>query len=421
MKKTMVVVCCALLALCGCEKKQEPKKQRAKVNRAASQLPPGGLAVKDVPQFVVLTFDDNSYSGLLANDGAGGGMKWVLDTLLPLKNPAGSGQEATFDGAAVRGTFFMVGEYLDRKNRMTTPWLRKEVRRAIAEGNEIANHSYTHSGHLKTSKDPQFWDREINGLTELLARPDIEMLLLNDFFHTGGLHYPQEKVAGFRVPYLAYSQSQFDALARNGYRYDSSIAEGMQPDQNEANQVWPYTLDAGSPGDADVAARKNRKPLRGAAGIWELPVYKMTAPPDEKCVAYGVAPGMRARVKKTLSWLSLVNGKLGGEDYSMMVIEKLSRQEIEAVWKYTLDRKYAGNRAPMVMLLHGDITAPSYGGDPVNIRDYRDRQKAVKDFIVYALSKPDVRIVPAKDVLDWLENPVPLKHKKELQTKNEKI
>src|SRR6185295_18852393 len=72
-------------------------------NRAWSQSPPAGIAVSNAPQFVEIGFDDNYISGLGATTG---GMAWILNYLRTKRNPAGSGNAATFDNALIRVNFY---------------------------------------------------------------------------------------------------------------------------------------------------------------------------------------------------------------------------------------------------------------------------------------------------------------------------
>jgi hypothetical protein len=56
--------------------------------------------------------------------------------------------------------------------------------------------------------------------------------------------------------------------------------------------------------------------------------------------------------------------------------------------------------------MHTDIYSSKYTAAPNATAE--QRQKAVEDFIDYALSKPQVRFVSNKQILDWVRNPVPL-------------
>jgi len=90
---------------------------------------PAGLASAQVPQFILLGFDDNPDAEPV---------NWVVDHLDAQRNPAGAGQAATFDGAPVRMIFFSNGRHW--KDRATVA----AHQRAFAAGHEIANHTQNH-------------------------------------------------------------------------------------------------------------------------------------------------------------------------------------------------------------------------------------------------------------------------------------
>ncbi len=73
-------------------------------NVPPSYDPPDNLAVDNVPQFIVMGFDDCMYPD---------GMTWVLDTLLNRKNPAGNGNPLTFDGTPLYASFYINSVYAD--------------------------------------------------------------------------------------------------------------------------------------------------------------------------------------------------------------------------------------------------------------------------------------------------------------------
>jgi hypothetical protein len=64
-----------------------------KDNVPPSQSPPGGLPVNKVPMFVSMGFDDNPDPEAV---------NWVVSAFNAIKNPAGSGNAATFDGTTAR-------------------------------------------------------------------------------------------------------------------------------------------------------------------------------------------------------------------------------------------------------------------------------------------------------------------------------
>src|SRR5262249_36319064 len=61
-------------------------------NLGAWSNPPAGLKPSQVPQFVMLGFDDNAYAD---------GINWVVDTLFANRKNA--------DGSPARATFFLIG------------------------------------------------------------------------------------------------------------------------------------------------------------------------------------------------------------------------------------------------------------------------------------------------------------------------
>jgi len=76
-----------------------------------------------------------------------------------------------------------------------------------------------------------------------------------------------------------------------------------------------------------------------------------------------------------------------------------------AVLKYNLDLHIAGNHSPLVFIGHSHLYAYSSkdaNPDTPTAADRDARWKGLTDFIQYALSKPETRIVRAKDILTWV-------------------
>lgn len=86
----------------------------------ASQNPPGGLNVENVPQFVNFTFDDNGKSGLYGS-GTVGGMQFILNLFSQYKNPKAKDTKAnnpkTFDESPVQGSFYCAGFYAGEESQ----------------------------------------------------------------------------------------------------------------------------------------------------------------------------------------------------------------------------------------------------------------------------------------------------------------
>jgi len=68
-----------------------------------------------------------------------------------------------------------------------------------------------------------------------------------------------------------------------------------------------------------------------------------------------------------------------------------------------LDLRLQGGRAPFTFGAHSDYycSLRDSGSDTTA----SDRREALEEFILYALSKPDVRVVPYRTIIEWMRNP----------------
>jgi peptidoglycan/xylan/chitin deacetylase (PgdA/CDA1 family) len=338
-------------------------------NVAPSKQPPGGLRVDQAPLFVALGFDDNP------DDEA---VRWVMSVLAARKNPPGTGQAATHDGTVPRATFYNTSSF----GSAAASW-----KAAQAAGHETGNHTVNHlhgaGGTGGMNFDAARWRMEIQGCSDFLTGPQVGAR--------------REEIAGFRTPFGQYNAALFPVLKELGFRYDCSIDEGNQPDQDGTNYFWPYTLDGGSPGHA---ARTDLPAIQSwPKGLWELPIYALLAPPDGQAQRYGVPPGLARKLGN--------NGKITGMDWNLWFGVRLTRPEFVAVLKYTLDQRRKGNRAPLLIGMHSKLYgAAGYEVPPA--APTAQARAAVVEFLDYALGFPEVRVVPTAAVLDWIRNPAPL-------------
>jgi hypothetical protein len=183
----------------------------------------------------------------------------------------------------------------------------------------------------------------------------------------------------------------FPALRAQGLAYDCSVEEGFEAGFDGTNLFWPYRIAPGygGPGDAE---------------LWEIPVYALSVPPDEECPRYGVAPGLRARLAKRHDYFDAADGRITGFDWNLWVEFGMTAEEVVATFEYSLDRHLAGNRAPLTLGTHSDLYSDSYddkttGSTPLS------RRRALGQILDYALAHPQVRVVSAKQLLDWLRAP----------------
>lgn len=335
-----------------------------------SPQPPAGLTPAQVPQFVMIGFDDNPEADPV---------NWIVDLFGEKRNPAGGGQAATFDGTPAHVAFFSNGTYWNK------PDLVAAHRRAFAAGHEIDNHTLTHANGGKFPLAD--WRKEVADCDEVFVSHGI----------------PAAAIRGFRAPYLAYNAAAFELAAEQGRLYDSSIEEGWQADQDGGNYLWPYTLDTGSPGDAAPYAGRNGTRIGAYPGLWEIAIHAFRVPADGECARYGVEPGLRERVRagmwKNYQWKwDPDTAKITGLDWNCLEQAGLSGADFLAILKYTLDLRLAGNRAPLMICGHSALYPASKP----------ERRAALAAFFDYALGKPEVRVVTATQMIGWLRAPVPL-------------
>jgi hypothetical protein len=235
--------------------------------------PPGGQKPENVPQFVSFGFDDDSY---------GDSVEWMLNFLKPLKNS---------DGTPVRVSFFLATGYL-HKDEISSDYatpndgedlvkLRALWKRIHTDGHEIGNHTQHHF-HGYDQWDSSFkpedvftaekWKDEMSRANEVLTNKEY------------GLGLDPSEITGFRTPFLGYTDATFVALEQLGFKFDCSIEDGWQPNQNGTNYNWPYNLANGSEGDKVVVEFGFDGPKRDPVGshptLYEMPVSPIIVPPD---------------------------------------------------------------------------------------------------------------------------------------------
>jgi hypothetical protein len=356
---------------------------------SASAHPPGALPVEQVPLFVHFGFDDNGISGR-PGSGTSGGVAFVTDLFSDKRNPAGRGNPRTYDGSPVRFSLYVVTRYIDGPEIDSPEHLKREWRRAADAGNEIGLHTHSHSHGSEFTTEQ--WSEEVAACAGWLEKP----------FDDGrasepetGLGVPRSSISGFRTPFLEWGRPLFAALRAHGILYDCSVEEGFEDRYDGRNFLWPYRVAKGYGGDPAASQE-----------LWEIPVYAVIVPPDEACERYGLAPGFRQRLQAVRDYFDPADGKITGMDWNLWVDFGMSREEVVAVFQYTLDQRLAGNRAPFTFGAHSDLYSEQY---PVALgTTAEERREALKEILEYALSRPEVRVVTAKQLLDWLRQPAPM-------------
>jgi peptidoglycan/xylan/chitin deacetylase (PgdA/CDA1 family) len=379
-----------------------------------SRLPPAGLDPAEVPQFVAVTFDDNFG---LAERGA----PPIVEFYSGKRNP-GSGRENDFGGTPIATTFFDTSVYMvdeskkvhggqpgeDHNGQNLAAW-----KSTLAAGHEIADHTVSHfnGGALRFSKEPCCRARDWS-----LAQWASDIAACRTTLTDPRYGLGATEVIGFRAPYLSYNDNLFTALQRLGFGCDSTVVNCLADEEDGTNCSWPYSLDHGSP-DGDALAERLRTsaaphplslPAIGAhPGLFEIPITTLIIPPDGVAGKYGFAPGLRSRVDARAHDLTIYDvskAKIAGADYNLFVQAGMTGDEMRAVLQYNLDLHLSGNRSPLIFVAHADLYDFSSSADPETPRNAarQARWKALSDFITYALSKPEVRIVAERDILAWV-------------------
>lgn len=364
-------------------------------NQPYSQSPPQGLSANQVPMFVSIGFDDNGISGLPGSGGTGG-MNWFLNFIKSKKNPSGNGSASTFDGTPVRVTFFNSAKYQASWIYDDPVYVKKAWHQAYVDGHETGNHTdkHEHGSNFTLNR----WNTEIADTQTHLSKPFDPNETFGSADPTKGMGANRSKITGFRTPFLEFNNQALVALKQNGLTYDTSIEEGWDVSMDGTNFPWPYTLNSGSPGNQIMVdyGFPNKTPVSSHSGLWELGVTPLIIPPN-----------IREKVKSNVPWFDVSTGKITAFDWNLWTDAKLNKSETLATLKYTLDlRLQNGNRAPFMLGAHTDYFSSKKAGFASQI-SVRERQEVIEEFINYALSKPEVRIVPFKSIINWMRSPSP--------------
>lgn len=207
----------------------QPDKTAAKCRKDVCLLPdcycggkdiPGDIPVEQVPQMVLLTFDDS------VNDLNKGLYQDLFER--GRTNP---------NGCPIAATFYVSHEWTDYS----------QVQNLYSDGHELASHTVSHSFGEQFSQKK--WTREVAGQREILAA-------------YGGVKL--EDVRGMRAPFLSVGGNKmFKMLYDSNFTYDSSM-----PIYENKPPSWPYTLDYKLFHDCMIPPC----PTRSYPGVWEVPM-----------------------------------------------------------------------------------------------------------------------------------------------------
>jgi peptidoglycan/xylan/chitin deacetylase (PgdA/CDA1 family) len=206
-----------------------PDKTAAKCRKDVCLLPdcycggkdiPGDLPIEQVPQIVLLTFDDS-----------------VNDLNKQLYSDLFERGRVNPNGCPISATFYVSHEWTDYS----------QVQNLYSDGHEMASHTVSHSFGEQFSLKK--WAREIAGQREILSA-------------YGGVKL--EDIRGMRAPFLSIGGNKmFKMLHDFNFTYDSSM-----PVYENRPPSWPYTLDYKIFHDCMIPPC----PTKSYPGVWEVPM-----------------------------------------------------------------------------------------------------------------------------------------------------
>ena len=242
------------------------------------------------------------------------------------------------NGCSAKATFFAQALY-------SNPVLAQQW---YSQGNEIADHSFTHVSPFAGSK------QEIEGMRA---------------WATAFAGIPRGQVKGVRFPFRNYTKEAVEMLASLGFEYDSSMAA------QSADRIWPYTLDNGV-----VTECMGPNPLCGAGvvakGLWEIPMYTISGEGGVHLMDPYNDPSIQA---------------------------PLSPDSVTKLYLDNFNEHYRGNRAPFGVYGHPVWLGPANQAIP----DGSQKLAAVNRFLDQAQSNPDVWIITNAQLIQYMKNPVP--------------
>jgi len=350
-----------------------------------SSLPPAGLKANQVPQFVVLGFDDNTKSE---------GIYWAMSLFENKYNK---------DGSAATTSFYVNTVGLREQGDDDPHALLTAMQGIIPAGHEIGSHTDNHHDMLDGESEDAFFSR-IKKLSRAEWQERIDSATA-DLMHLVGI--AKSDIKGFRAPYLLFNQHSMDIINEENFLYDCSIEDGYAPEFDGTNFRWPYQLNEGSPGHNESWYGNQENvdyvDIKTVEGLWELPSYPVMIPKDSECAAYNIPVGFWDRLKERLPYID--DYRMTGLDYNIWTLGGATKAEMLGLLKYNLDLRLSGNRAPFMFGTHSQYYTEEWADENAPNANVTQMRAALKEFVEYALSKDVVRIKTGKDIIEWCKNP----------------
>jgi hypothetical protein len=227
MRVIILVGILALLYFASCEKKCTPDDCKAPNCTCLSDIPPFNHSVSDVPQFIIMTFDEavrvTNYP--------------TYANLSNFKNP---------NGCPIQATFFV--SHVDTNYKLVHELHRR--------GHEIASHSISKNPLAETWKkmNLETWKKEMGGVKRIISKL---------------AEIPINEIIGARAPGLQTAANvTFTALVEEGFKYECS----MPSRKYIKHPIYPYTLDYGFQRYDDCQIRPCLEPDQNYPGFWTVPM-----------------------------------------------------------------------------------------------------------------------------------------------------
>lgn len=347
----------------------------------SSQIP-GGLSAEETPMFVSFGWDDNAYVD---------GMVWS-DTLFKDKKNK--------DGSPARGTYFitagLASDHFREVGEQTKDGLKAAWKSVYDNGHEIGNHTFSHpnggtvaggDGSIAQNLSKDEWQAEMQKCMDSLSAI---------------MGITQDEILGFRTPYLGVNQGDYDAQKAMGIKYDCSIQYGFgqgwddheeeggswnnstSDPKTRAKLFWPFTLENGWKKTEPYIVKNGYAPDVKAPGQWIFTVYAYLKP-------------------------SGVGSEITGFDGNMWS-DRFSKDDFVKTLLYNFHLQRDGNKCPITINTHTDNYSeysPGNFGQHAYQTEWPDRRLAIEEFLDSILQYDDVRVVPFKDVITWIKNPIP--------------
>lgn len=218
------------------------------------------------------------------------------------------------------------------------------VEKYYKRGHEIAVHSVTH--------------RNVDTPEKLTYEADTQRQFLSD-----RSNIPRNEIVGWRSPNLFVSRKQAETLKGLNFKYDVSYTR-LRTSLDNGPMVWPFTLNYGWPFDN---CQIPPCPASRVSGFWILPVMSVVDYKSQWSCVY-------------------IDGCINDP--------RTKEDSFNFLWK-NFQSYYKSKRAPFGVHMH----ASWFVGKQHHL-------EGMKEFIDRLLTLPDVYIVTATDVINWIQHPI---------------